>query len=201
MSPAEVFFGGSFDPIHLGHLFAAQEAAAAVGASSVLVVPTGRNPLKPGASVASPADRLEMVRRATADNALFAVSDVEVAHEFRTDGEETSYTEATVRMLVGGGRLVSRPAMIIGDDLLEQLPRWRNYRSLLSLVRLIVVSRYGVRQDTLPEEAAPDTLVLENPEIPVSSSTVRSRLRQGRSVRYLVPDAVYEYINTNQLYQ
>jgi nicotinate-nucleotide adenylyltransferase len=195
VKPAEVFFGGSFDPIHFGHLFAAQEAATAVGASSVLVVPTGKNPLKPHVSAASPEDRVEMARRATANNALFAVHTAEVT------AEEPSYTEATVRTLIGDGSLVARPVMIIGDDLLTELPRWRNYQSLLSLVRLVVVSRHGVDLELIPREAAPDTLVLENPEIPVSSSTVRSRLRQGRSVRYLVPDAVYEYIDAKRLYQ
>ncbi|MFO8043144.1 MAG: nicotinate-nucleotide adenylyltransferase [Alkalispirochaeta sp.] len=195
MSAAELFFGGSFDPIHLGHLFAAQEAATEVGASSVMVVPTGRNPLKPDATAASAAHRLEMVRQATADNPLFTVSDIEVTRE------EASYTEATVRALIATGGLVPRPGMIIGDDLLRELSRWRNYRSLLSMVRLVVVSRHGIDAEAFPPEAAPDTVVLENPEIPVSSSTVRSRLRHGRSVRYLVPDTVYEYINRNQLYQ
>ncbi|MFW5693729.1 MAG: nicotinate (nicotinamide) nucleotide adenylyltransferase [Alkalispirochaeta sp.] len=200
MSGAEVFFGGSFDPVHLGHLFAAQEAATAVGASRVLVVPTARNPLKQERSAVSVEHRLEMVRRAVADNDMFVVSEVEIAAASGTSGEP-SYTEATVRTLIETGMLVSRPAMIIGDDLLAELPRWKNYQALLSAVRLIVVSRYGVDRSTLPADAASDTLILENPEIPVSSSTVRSRLRQGRSVRYLVPDAVYEYINTHQLYQ
>jgi len=200
VSAAEVFFGGSFDPIHLGHLFVAQEAAEAVAASTVLFVPTGRNPLKPGSAGASATDRLEMVRRAVVHNESFAVSDVEVG-SVNYEGAEPSYTEATVRTLIDAGTLVSRPALIIGDDLLLELPRWRNYKALLAEVRLIVVTRHGVDRSALPPEAAADTLILENPEIPVSSTTVRSRLQQGRSVRYLVPDSVYEYINTHQLYQ
>lgn len=200
MSAAEMFFGGSFDPIHLGHLFAAQEAATVVGASKVLLVPTGRNPLKPEASSASAEDRLEMARRAVTNNETFSVSDVEVLGSTAV-GADPSYTEATVHTLINTGALIPRPSLIIGDDLLPELPRWRNYRSLLEVVRLVVVTRGGVDRSILPPEAGSDTCIVENPEIPVSSTTVRSRLQQGRSVRYLVPDAVYEYINTHQLYQ
>jgi len=192
---AELYFGGSFDPIHMGHLFAAQEAADAVGAQRVLFVPTGRNPLKPDNHSAAPEHRLAMVRRAIEGNSRFLVHDIEL------EEKGASYTERTVRALVDRGTLVPRPGLIIGDDLVAELHRWRNVDALMAMVRLVLVTRHGVDLSALPVSAAQDVVVVRNPEIPVSSSAVRDRLREGRSVRYLVPEHVYEYIREHRLYQ
>jgi nicotinate-nucleotide adenylyltransferase len=91
--------------------------------------------------------------------------------------------------------------LIIGDDLLEQLPRWRNLEQLLRTVYLVVISRRGVDRSLLPKAAAEGAMIVDNPEIPVSSTALRTRLREGRSVRYLVPEVVYEYIRRHALYQ
>ncbi|MCG8481184.1 MAG: nicotinate-nucleotide adenylyltransferase [Spirochaetales bacterium] len=193
--PAEVFFGGTFDPIHIGHLFVAEEARAAVGAMSVLFVPAGRNPLKDDPSGASPEARLHMTRLAIRGNGAFRVSSAEI------ERGGPSYTVDTVETLVASGELRPRPGLIVGDDLIAQLPRWKDPQRLFAAVRLIVVTRHVTEVERLSEVVPTDTLVIRNPAIPVSSSDVRERLRDHRSVRYLVPDAVYEYIRFHSLYR
>jgi nicotinate-nucleotide adenylyltransferase len=195
VTPADLYFGGSFDPIHHGHLFAAEEALRATGSAALLFVPTGRNPLKEGAAVVSPEDRLAMVERAIRGNERFRVS------EFELRNAEASYTLDTVDRLVRDGELVERPGLVIGDDLLPELPRWHRIEELLRRVRLVVISRHGVAEVRLPADAAADAVFVTNVVVPVSSRDVRSRLREGLSVRYLVPEAVYEYIRDRRLYQ
>ena len=177
----------------------AEEAARAVGASSVLFVPTGRNPLKASPTAADAEDRLAMVQAAVAGNERFRVSDGELAD----DGP--SFTEETVGRLVDAGALNPHPWLLIGDDLLPDLPRWRNVERLLRRIRLVVVSRCDdVEAEEIVGRVAGDSadvVVVRNPIIPISSRDVRTRLREGRSVRYLVPETVYEYICSHRLYQ
>lgn len=195
MTAAELYFGGSFDPIHHGHLFAAEEAVRATGSASILFVPTGRNPLKESGAVVSPRDRLAMVERAIHGNDRFRVS------EFELRNPGASYTLETIERLVESGELVERPGLVIGDDLLPELPRWHRVEELLKRVRLVVITRHGSENLHPPREAAADAIFVTNVEVPVSSRGVRARLREGLSVRYLVPEAVYEYIRDNRLYQ
>ncbi len=194
-APAEVFFGGTFDPIHIGHLFVAEEARLAVGATTVLFVPAGRNPLKDGPTGTSPEARLAMTRLAVRENPAFRVSSAEI------ERGGPSYTVDTVETLVASGALCPRPALIIGDDLIAQLPRWKDPERLFAAVRLIVVTRHATEIERLSDFVPADTLTIRNPSIPVSSSDVRERLRDNRSVRYLVPDVVYEYIRSHSLYR
>jgi len=190
---ADLYVGGSFDPPHLGHLYAAQEALDHGGFGRALFVPTGRNPLKETPGGASPGDRLEMLRLAIARNDAFAISEAEIGND------EPSYTIHTVDRLIRSGELRGpRPGLMIGDDLLDQLERWRDIAGLLEQVRLVVVSRTGTaaRPPILPE----DTLMVDTVPIPISSEDIRRRLREGLSIRYLVPDGVYEYIQRNKGY-
>ncbi len=190
---ADLYFGGSFDPPHLGHLYGAQEALTRGGFTRVLFVPTGQNPLKTNPDAALPLQRLEMVRRAIADNDSFVVSDIEI------DLSGPSYTVDTVTQLIARGALSARPGMVIGDDLLPQLERWKNLHELLSLVRPVVL-----RRETklgLPSFLPADTLVIDNTPLPISSQEIRGRLREGRSIRYLVPRSVYEWIDHERLYR
>jgi nicotinate-nucleotide adenylyltransferase len=195
VTAAELYFGGSFDPIHHGHLFAAEEAVRATGAALILFVPTGRNPLKESGAVVSPRDRLAMVERAIHGNDRFRVS------EFELRNPGASYTLETIERLVGAGELVDRPGLVIGDDLLAELPRWKRIDELLQRVRLVVMTRHGAGNASLPGGAAADSIFVTNLEVPVSSRGVRARLREGLSVSYLVPEAVYEYIRDKRLYR
>lgn len=204
---ADLYVGGSFDPPHLGHLYAAQEALDRGGFGRALFVPTGRNPLKETPGGASPGDRLEMLRRAIALNDAFAISEAEI------DRVEPSFTIDTVERLLADGELREaseraaagvrpvdpRPGLMIGDDLLDQLDQWREIDRLLRMVRLVVVARNGF--DVLPAIIPKDALLIDNVPVPISSAEIRRRLREGSSIRYLVPDGVYEYIQRNRIYR
>lgn len=194
---ADLYVGGSFDPPHLGHLYAAQEALHRGGFTRALFVPTGRNPLKKNREGTAPEDRLEMLRRAVAGNDAFSLSEVEI------HSRDVSYTVDTIHHLITTGQLAGldggRPGMMIGDDLLEQLPRWREVTKLLSIVSLVVVARDAAF--TVPEIVPPEAMIIRNLPIPISSREIRQRLREGAPIRYLVPDGVYEYIEQKHLYR
>ena len=187
ITPARLYFGGSFDPLHNGHLYAAQSALEAVGGGPLLFVPTARNPLKAPASYCGNADRFAMAVRATATNEAFRVSDIEV----RETG--SVYTIDTVTRLIARGELIERPFLVIGDDLVDQLPRWHRYRELLERVRVVVVARLGAI-DTSELSFRTEVILADGARVPTSSSAVRQQLQRSRSVRYLVPEAVYEYL-------
>lgn len=190
---ADAIFGGSFDPIHVGHLHIAEHARHALALERVLFVPARRNPLKERGPVASDGDRREMIVRAIAGNGAFALEPWELDHP------APSYTVDTVDALLSGGRIQAEPYLIVGDELVDELPRWRSLERLLSLVRLVVVTRTAEPHARSP--LPPDAVLLSNVTVAVSSSAIRDRLRSGGSVRYLVPDAVYDYIEDRGLYR
>jgi nicotinate-nucleotide adenylyltransferase len=190
--------GGTFDPIHHGHLAIAEEAREALGLERVLFVPAASPPHKPGQPVSSPADRLALVRLAVAGNPAFEASDIEV----RRGGP--SYTVDTLEALRAGGLV--EPWLILSSEALALLPEWREPWRVLELARLAVVPRGGFDplgpawvEAAFPGAAA-RVRFLPGPLLPISGSVVRRRARVGRSVRYLVPDAVAAYIAQHRLY-
>jgi nicotinate-nucleotide adenylyltransferase len=194
-------YGGTFDPPHLGHLAAAQEAAEAFGLARVLFVPSERNPLKLHDQISPTEHRLAMTALAVADNPLFELSYADVG------GDGPSYTVDLLarlqRQLPGGTEL----AFISGMDVLHELHRWRDPLQMLALARLIVIERPG--QETLhPEEvdaripgASRRISVVKTAGVAVSSTDLRQRVAAGRSIRYLVPDNVAAYIAEHGLYR
>ncbi len=190
--------GGTFDPVHHGHLAIAEEAREALGLERVWFVPVASPPHKPDRPVSAAADRLAMVRLAVAGNPAFEACDLEI----RRGG--ASYTADTLDELLGRG--VRAPWLILSSEALALLPSWHEPRRVLELARLAVVPREGF--DALGPEwaegAFPGTAgrfaFLPGPLLPVSGSVVRRRARAGRSVRYLVPDAVAAYIADHRLY-
>jgi nicotinate-nucleotide adenylyltransferase len=199
-------FGGTFDPIHIGHLAVAEEAAEAVGLERVLFVPAARPPHKPGVEFASAEDRLTMVELAIADNPRFAASRLEV------DRPGPSYTADTLAALAGTGEAAGGTtlSLILSADAFAGLPTWHEPRRVLSLARLVVVPRDGYDDASaasltawfpdLPD-AATAAIFLDGPRIHLSASTLRARAATGRSLRYLVPDAVRAHIEDHALYR
>lgn len=190
--------GGTFDPIHHGHLVIGEEAREALGLERVLFVPAAAPPHKPGRPVTDPAHRLAMARLAVADNPAFAVSAVEV------ERGGSSYTVETLDAVRADGLL--EPWLILSSEALAGFPTWRNPSRILDLARLAVVPRGG--HDPLGpawfEARFPGrgdrVRFLSGPLLPISGSVVRRRAAAGRSVRYLVPDAVARYIADHDLY-
>ena len=194
--------GGAFDPIHIGHLAIAEEAREVLGIETVLFVPTGAPPHREDA-LASAGDRLAMTALAIAGNPAFHLSRVEV------DRAGPSYTLDTLVLLADHERAAGREpnfVLILSAETFHDLPGWHEPRRILELARLAVAPRVG--------HATPDrawltghfpglehrVTYLEGPRLGVSSTAIRERLAAGRSVRYLVPAPVVDYIGEHGLY-
>jgi len=188
-------YGGTFDPVHLGHLRAAENAREAMGLDLVAFLPAAVPPHR-GAPLSPAADRLAMARLATASHPRFEAWDAEL----RRPGP--SYTVETVSSL-----LCERPSdsfvLVVGADTWPEIATWREPERLLSLVEVAVVDRpgYPAEEPVAPFPGARGVRRAEGPSLPVSATEVRERARQGRSVRYLVPDAVADYIVARRLYK
>lgn len=185
--------GGTFDPIHHGHLVAASEVAVLFGLNEVLFVPTGQPWQKSDRRVSPAEDRYLMTVIATASNPRFSVSRVDV------DRTGPTYTVDTLRDL-RRLRPDSELFFITGADALEQILGWHDAEDLFELAHLVGVTRPGYRlEDThLPEGSV--TLV-DVPAMAISSSDCRDRVAHGMPIWYLVPDGVVQYIDKRDLYR
>ena len=189
MAPQRIgVLGGTFDPIHLGHLAAASEVFDAMELDTVVLVPANAQPLKP-APHATAEHRLEMCRLAVDGDSRLAVSDVDVERGGETFTVDT-LTDLTVQF--PGADLT----FILGADAVTTLGNWKDPERLRSLARFVGMSRPGYETPI----ATDDVFVVEVPGVAVSSTEVRRRVRDGAPVRYLVPDAVVAYIERNGLY-
>lgn len=211
-------FGGTFNPIHYGHLRAAEEAREILFLDRVLFIPSGNPPLKTR-DLAEAADRYRMVALAVANNSFFEVLDIESAIP------EKSYTVNTLEIL-RGLYIDSDLYFILGLDAFLDLPNWWRPERLVSLVNFVVLSRPGgrfvdllsspyldIREDTLKKfESGEEVLYnakLNTPReavltkvtpVAVSSTDIRKRIQTGRSIKYLLPEDVESFIISNRLY-
>jgi len=196
-------FGGTFDPIHRGHLAIATAAAEAFALDSVLIAPTGHQPLKSGAPTASFSDRLAMVSLACAEDPRFEASSIEAP---RPDGTP-NFTVDTLAALHG---LHPNDTMfsIVGADSFLTLPRWRSPERLLELAEWIVVSRPGIpltEAELAPLALAPTQRarvhLLTTVHEDISATELRQRLHAGDPCAGLLPPAVAGYIQAHHLYR
>ncbi len=193
--------GGTFDPIHNGHLLVAQEAAWQLGLARVLFIPTGDPPHKQSHEVAPAECRLEMVRLATADNPLFEVSTIEI------EREGFSYTSNTLAELSELYGPKTELFFIVGADSAAELLSWYQPEKVLTLARMVVAGRPGYSlpldklQAGLPEIKIRERLItLDMPMVEIASNELRARIAQGAPVKYLLPDEVAEFIAEKKLY-
>lgn len=188
------FLGGSFDPIHLGHLLIAQDAFEQLGLDHLDFMPAAVSPLKGRELTASPAQRLEMVRLALAGDARFGVSDLEL------ERGGTSYTIDTVREL---SRRHEGAALhwIIGADQIARLHEWKEIGDLVRLLHFAYLARPGVEPVAPPAIPGLRLRRLEGHEIAISSSELRGRVSQGLPLRYFVPLKVAAFIESQSLYR
>jgi nicotinate-nucleotide adenylyltransferase len=189
--------GGTFDPIHIAHLAIAEEAREALGLEKVLFVPAAMPPHKVDRPVSDPAHRLAMLELAIADNPAFEVSRIEL------DRSGPSYTVDTLEALASGP---ADPVLIMSAEAFRDLRTWRRPERILELARIAVVPRDGfpdANRAFLAEHfpGFEDRAVfLPGPRLRLSASELRDRAANGRSLRYLVPDAVAAYIGDHALY-
>jgi nicotinate-nucleotide adenylyltransferase len=193
--------GGTFDPIHHGHLVIAEEAREALGLELVLLIPASMPPHKPGRPVTPARHRLAMVELAIAGNPAFEVSRIELERGGRSYSVDTLLALRDLR-----GPAAGDPWFILSSEALAELPTWREPDRILELCRLAVVPRAGFEPldtgwVTANYPGREDRVrFLPGPLLPISGSVVRRRAAAGRSVRYLVPDAVARYIADQRLY-
>lgn len=188
------FLGGSFDPIHLGHLLIAQDALEGLGLDRVDFIPAAVSPLKDRALTASPEQRLEMVRLATEGDERFGILDLEL----RRGG--TSYTVDTVREL---GRRFPGAALfwVLGTDQVQRLAEWKDIGELVRLVEFVHLARPGLAEVVVPPIRGLRLHRVAGHEVAISSSELRERASQGLPLRYFVPLKVADFIESQSLYR
>jgi len=212
MQPIGIF-GGTFDPIHFGHLRLAEEMVEGLELSQVRFIPTGQPPHR-GTPRTEAAHRLEMVRRAIAGNPRFAVDAREVG------SPDPSYTVDTLSALRAELGNEQPLWLLLGADAFLGLPTWHEWRRLFELANIAVAARPGARllqSDTLPDELkqevsqrqqatgaaagpAGSVLLRQMTPLDISATAIRDTLARQGSARYLLPDAVLDYIHEHQLY-
>ena len=192
-------YGGTFDPVHLGHLAVAEAVRDAAGLARVLFVPNSRQPLKVDGPYATGAQRLRMVEAAVAGNQGFAVSTLEIGQV------GPSYTIESLDTL-----RVAQPEVewrfILGTDAVNGLGSWRQPDRIIAEYRPLVLIRAGWERIDWPalERVRPNARalidVVDVPHLAIASRELRERVRQGRTIRYLVPDAVRAIIEAERIY-
>ena len=190
--------GGTFDPIHIGHLVVAEEARIKLGFREVLFVPAGQPWLKLDRNISLAVHRVEMVRHAIADNPHFKLYTLEV------ERPGPSYTVDTLTMLRKQLGSEASFFFILGRDTLAELPLWKEPKKLVQLCRLVVAPRLGAKDLKHLETSIPglldNVIQLDMPVIGISSSGIRQRIAQGLPIRYLVPAEVEKYITEQKIY-
>ena len=191
-------FGGTFDPIHMGHLVVAEDARAALELDKVLFIPAGQPWFKSYRQITDSHHRLAMVRLAVEDNPLFAVSDIEV----RRSGP--SYTVDTLAGLCDE-YTDAEFTVILGLDALREIDRWYQPRRVFEMASVVGMARPGTSLDpSVLNAAIPGASsrmrLIDSAIIEVSGTDIRQRVAAGRSIRYRVPAVVEQYISENGLY-
>lgn len=205
MADTIVLFGGTFDPVHHGHLIAARAVAEHRGFSRITFVPSARPPHKDAACAAA-ADRLAMLHLATSDEAMFDVCDLELQRS------GPSYTFDTLTALRARAGEDVELHLLVGADTLADLPNWHRAAEVVQLAGVVVAARppWDRRMEgilaALRQRLGPGVVeriaegIVATPLIDISSSDIRRRVAAGRSIRFLVPEAVRQYIEGHGLY-
>lgn len=194
-------FGGTFDPIHNGHLILAEYARASFGLDKLIFIPTGKSPHKEDIYITPKLHRYNMVLLAINLNPNYFLSAIEILK----DG--IAYTVDTIKYLntkFEGKEIY----FILGSDSFLQIHKWKNYEELLGLCSFIVLKRHNSGGDKLDKRIKELTTlynsriyILESPLIDISSTDIRNRKRKGLPIRYLVPESVEAYVVKNDLYK
>jgi len=193
--------GGTFDPIHIAHLIIAEEARTRLALDRVIFIPAGEPWMKPGHIVSAAGQRVEMVKLAISSNPAFSLSLSEIERPGPT------YTVDTLEQLLGELGYDTQLFLLLGWDSVAELPAWKAPYRVSKMATVVAFPRPGF---TKPEIAALERVMpgiaermvsLDEPYLEISSTGIRKRIADGGSVRYLVPDAVGQYISEYRLYK
>ncbi len=193
-------FGGTFDPIHNGHLVVAEEVKARLNLAEILFVPTGQPWLKTDSPIAAAEHRVQMVRLALTGKPYFKLSTLEI------ERAGPSYAVDTIAELQGQLGAGDELVFILGWDSLVELPRWKESSRLIRMCRLVAVPRPGYPPpdikalETAISGLSQRVVLMEKPQINISAVVIRERVAQGLSVSHLVPEPVARYIREHGLY-
>jgi nicotinate-nucleotide adenylyltransferase len=186
--------GGSFDPVHTGHLFLAEAALTSLDYDRVILVPAYQSPFKIGAEKASPSDRMEMLAASIPGDPRLTIDDCEIKRE------GVSYTVDTLKDIIARYRPEGKPGLIIGNDLASNFSEWRNPDEIIELADIIIARRLP-RQDEKAEREFPyPHKLLDNKILDVASHQVREKISRGEAWRYLVPAGARGIIEDRKLY-
>ena len=191
--------GGTFDPIHTGHLFAADTAYHNLQLDEVLFIPSGHPPHKNEEFIASSDYRLQMVRLATKDVPYFAVSGMEITKKTK------SYTVETLKAIKKISKYeTSELFFITGLDAVCDILTWKEPEQILELCNFVSITRAHAslkKFNSLPKRIREKIILLKEPELEISSTDIRNRIQTHKSVRFMLPREVYEFIVSNKLYE
>jgi nicotinate-nucleotide adenylyltransferase len=193
-------FGGTFDPVHTGHLIIAEEARVRLELDEVLFIPAGQPWFKAGQTITPAYHRLAMVELAVESNPYFRPSDMEIT---RPGPTYTVDTLLEVHHRLGPQATIY---LILGTDSLGELHRWHQPQRLFDMATLVAVSRPGYQDfdpgtlDDICQGAAENVMMLNGPQVEITGASLRQRVAQGLSIKHLAPDSVEAYIHKHRLY-
>jgi nicotinate-nucleotide adenylyltransferase len=193
--------GGTFDPVHLGHLIIAEEARTSLGLDKVMFIPAGNPWMKSGYEITPANHRVEMVKLAIQSNPFFSLVTVEV------DRPGSTFTVDTLEQLWKDVGYDSQLYLLMSWDSLADMPNWKAPYRISKMATVVAFPRPGLNRPdpAIMESVIPGfserSLMPEEPCIGISSTAIRARVAAGKSIRYLVPDAVEKYIADNGLYK
>jgi nicotinate-nucleotide adenylyltransferase len=191
--PASMKFailGGSFNPVHIGHLFLADAALATLGYDRIILVPAHTSPFKPDAQGASPKDRLDMLLASIPADSRFAIDDCEIRRE------GVSFTIDTLKDIIKRYRPEGKPGLILGDDLARDFYKWRSAGEIADLADIIIAHRLSAENTPFPYPHKH----LDNKILELSSETLRNRIANGEAWTYLVSPGTQFIIRDRRLY-
>lgn len=189
-------FGGTFDPPHVGHLIIAETIKESERFDKMIFVPAFHPPHKDDSNLSSIEDRLEMLRLSVNHDETFELSDIEI------ERGGISYTIETVRELKQRYGLTKRHIyFLMGSDALLQFHRWKDHLSILKECRVLVATRPGFRSSRISPNIMGQIRFANMPQFEISSSQIRRRVRDRKTIRYMVLDPVWEYIRKHKLYE
>ena len=188
-------FGGTFDPPHIGHLLIAQTVFESENFERLIFVPANISPAKKNGDSSPPEERSKMLEMSLTNNPNFEISDLEIKRE------GISYTIDTIKEVADKLKLDKKDLFfLMGSDTLKGFHNWKNPEEIIKLCNIIVAIRPGFTPSDIPQWVLDNVRFANIPRFEVSSTNIRRRWREGKTIRYMVPKEVWEYINEKELY-